>query len=143
MGATRADATTVLAFDFGEKRIGVAVGDLGLRLAHPLTTVHAQGSVRQLAAVEALVKEWNPVLLVVGLPSHPDGAEHEMSRAARRFAARLQSRFGIEAALVDERYTSASAEEALRAAGARRRKAALDPVAAQHILQAFFDERAA
>jgi putative pre-16S rRNA nuclease len=135
-------SATVLGFDFGEMRIGVAVGDFSVRLAHPLTTIHGRSNEQRLAAVEPLVREWRPALLVVGLPTHPDGAEHELTRAARRFAGRLKAHFGIETVLEDERYTSASADESLRGSGVhgRRRRRALDSVAAQQILQAFFDE---
>ncbi|HSD60029.1 MAG TPA: Holliday junction resolvase RuvX [Burkholderiales bacterium] len=133
---------TVLAFDFGEKRIGVAVGDTALGVAHPVTTIHAGSNEQRLAAVAALVAEWQPALLVVGLPLHPDAAEHEMTRAARRFANRLRERFRLETVLVDERYTSTAADQALREAGtgSGRRQRALDPLAAQYILQAWFDE---
>ncbi|HEX9181266.1 MAG TPA: Holliday junction resolvase RuvX, partial [Burkholderiales bacterium] len=133
---------TVLAFDFGETRIGVAVGELNLGIAHPVTTIEAESNEQRLAAVAALVAEWKPVLLVVGLPLHPDAAEHELTRAARRFANRLRERFRLETALLDERYTSAAADSALAQAGTHgaRRKRALDPVAAQQILQAWFDE---
>jgi len=134
---------TALAFDYGEKRIGVAVGELSLGLAHPLTTLRVEGRERQVAAIASLIREWSPVVLVVGVPLHPDGAEHELTRAARRFAARLESEFGVAAVVIDERYTSATAEQALRDVGVapRRREGALDTVAAQQILQAFFDER--
>ncbi|HEX6829021.1 MAG TPA: Holliday junction resolvase RuvX [Burkholderiales bacterium] len=134
---------TVLAFDFGEKRIGVAVGDRALGIAHPVTTIQAQSNEQRLAAAAALVAEWTPALLVVGLPLQPDGAEHEMTRGARRFANRLRERFRLETVLVDERYTSAAAESALGQAGTHgaRRRRALDPVAAQQILQAWFDEQ--
>jgi len=134
---------TVLGFDFGEKRIGIAVGDFETRLAHPLTTLAAADNRSRFAAIAALVREWRPVRLIVGLPAHADGTEHEMSRLARRFAQRLHGRFGIPIDLVDERFTSAAAETALRAtgAGARRRKAALDAVAAQEILRTFFAAR--
>jgi putative Holliday junction resolvase len=137
-------STTVLGFDFGEKRIGVAVGDLALGIAHPVTAIQAQSNEQRLAAVAALVAEWRPALLVVGLPLHPDGAEHELTRAARRFAGRLRERFRLETVLVDERYTSAAADSALAetGTGGGRRRRALDPVAAQHILQAWLDERA-
>lgn len=135
-------AGTVLAFDFGEKRIGVATGELGLGIAHPVSTIEAESNQQRLAAVAALVAEWNPALLVVGLPLHPDGAEHELTRAARRFANRLRERFRLHTVLVDERYTSAAADMALAQAGTHsaRRRRALDPVAAQQILQAWFDE---
>lgn len=132
---------TVLAFDFGEKRIGVAVGDFETRIAHPLTTLAAADNPARFAAIGALVREWQPVELIVGLPAHADGTEHELSRLARRFAQRLRGRFGISTRLVDERLTSAAAETALRASGAqtRRRKSALDALAAQEILRSYFE----
>jgi len=135
-----ARAGTVLAFDFGTKRIGVAVGDFETRLAHPLATIAAVENRARFAAIGQLVAEWRPVLLVVGLPAHADGAEHPVGRLARRFAQRLHGRFGIRTELVDERLTSHEAEGLLRAAGARgsRLKAALDSVAAQRILDSYF-----
>ena len=134
---------TVLAFDFGTKRIGVAVGDFETRLAHPLTIIAAAENRARFTAIERLVAEWRPALLVVGLPAHADGAEHPVGRLARRFAQRLQGRFGIATRLVDERLTSSEAEGMLRASGARgaRLKAGLDAVAAQRILEAFFETR--
>jgi len=131
---------TVLAFDFGTKRIGVAVGDFETRLAHPLATLSASDNRARFAEIDRLLREWRPVLLVVGLPSHADGAEHPVGRLARRFAQRLQGRFGLRAVLVDERLTSHEAEGMLRASGARgaRLKAGLDAVAAQRILETFF-----
>lgn len=132
---------TVLAFDFGLKRIGVAVGELSLGLAHPLATITGESNDRRFESIATLLKEWQPVLLVVGLPAHRDGAEHEMSAHCRRFARRLQGRFAVPTMLVDERLSSAAAEESLREAGVRGRKQkpVLDQVAAQHILQSFFD----
>lgn len=131
---------TVLAFDFGTKRIGVAVGDLETRIAHPLTCITAAENRARFAAIERLVAEWRPALLVVGLPSHADGSEHPVGRLARRFAQRLQGRLGVRAELVDERLTSHEAESLLRASGARgaRAKAGLDAVAAQRILESYF-----
>lgn len=128
-----------MAFDFGEKRIGIAVGDTETGLAHPLTTITASDNRSRFAAIAALIGEWRPICLVVGLPSHPDGTEHEISRLCRRFAQRLEGRFGIPTRLVDERYTSQTAEAALRDAGARGEKlrAALDQVAAREILAAY------
>jgi putative pre-16S rRNA nuclease len=131
---------TVLAFDFGTKRIGVAVGDFETRLAHPLTTVTHTDNHARFSAIERLLAEWRPVVLVVGLPGHADGAPHPVAQLARRFAQRLHGRFGIATALVDERLTSRDAEETLRKAGVRgtRAKAAIDAVAAQRILESFF-----
>ncbi|MBI3041285.1 MAG: Holliday junction resolvase RuvX [Betaproteobacteria bacterium] len=132
---------TVLAFDFGTKRIGVAVGDFETRLAHPLATVASAENRARFAAIERLIAEWRPVRLVVGLPARADGTEHPVGKLARRFAQRLQGRFGIRTELVDERLTSHEAEGLLRASGARgaRLKAGLDPVAAQRILNAYFE----
>jgi putative Holliday junction resolvase len=131
---------TVLAFDFGTKRIGVAVGDFETRLAHPLAAIAAVENRARFAAIGQLVAEWRPVRLVVGIPVHADGTEHPVGRLARRFAQRLHGRFGIRAEFVDERLTSREAEGLLRAAGARgaRLKAGLDSVAAQRILESYF-----
>jgi putative Holliday junction resolvase len=131
---------TVLAFDFGEKRIGVAVGDLGVRIAHPLTTIAAEDNSTRFAEIAKLVAEWTPVRLVVGLPMHADGTEHEVSRLARRFAQRLEGRFGVPVTLVDERLTSRAAETRLREGGARHDEIVrtLDAAAAREILDAYF-----
>jgi putative Holliday junction resolvase len=132
--------TTVLAFDFGEKRIGVAVGDSALRIAHPLTTIHAEDNATRFAEIGKLIDEWRPLRLIVGLPMHADGTEHEVSRLARRFAHRLEGRFGRPVELVDERLTSVAAESRLRESGARRGEiqASLDAAAAREILDSYF-----
>lgn len=134
---------TVLAFDFGEKRIGVAVGDTVLGLAHPLTTIASEKNDHRFSLINALIEKWSPIFLVVGLPCHMDGSEHELTRLSQRFARRLAGRFNIKVLLVDERYTSKTAGAALRQAGisGRKQKQFLDQIAAQHILQSFFDER--
>ena len=139
----RARTGTVLAFDFGEKRIGVALGDLALGIAHPLTTICAEDNRARFAAIAALIEEWKPVELVVGIPSHPDGAEHEVGRLARRFAQRLAGRFSVVTRLIDERLTSHAAENALRQQGVRGKnlKAAVDAAAAREILQTYFEAR--
>lgn len=132
----------VLAFDYGERRMGVAVGELELKLAHPVETVTSASSVERDKAVDRLVAEWAPVLFVVGLPRHMDGSEHPLGRQCRRFARGLESRFGRPVALVDERLTSHAASLALHDAGVRgrRQKDMLDQVAAQQILQAYFED---
>lgn len=143
-GPTRDSAAqctgTVLAFDFGERRVGVAVGELELKLAHPLETIRAVSDKERIQAIERLVREWRPVALVVGLPSHLDGSEYELSRRCRNFARRLRARFGVDAYLTDERLTSHAAGLALAEAGVRgrRQKDMVDQVAAQQILEAYF-----
>lgn len=136
---------TLLGFDFGERRIGVAVGDYALGIAHPLQTIDSESNDERFKLIAALIAEWRPVGLVVGLPSHMDGTEHELTLLCRKFARRLEGRFRLPVALVDERLSSAEASQSLRQAGigGRRQKPVLDQVAAQHILQSYFDSCAA
>lgn len=133
---------TTLAFDFGERRIGVAMGETLLGIAHPLTTVDTEITEQRFAAIGKLIEEWRPAQLVVGLPVHADGTEHDLTRLSRRFANRLKGRFGLPVWLVDERHTSLIAESLLNEAGVRGRKQkpALDQVAAQAILQTWFEQ---
>src|SRR6478735_2839062 len=98
---------TVIAFDFGLKRIGVAVGNTLLKQAQPLTVIDQPTNDGKFTAIAELIAQWKPALCVVGLPLHPDGAEHEMSVRCRRFANQLNGRFGVATVLVDERYSSA------------------------------------
>ena len=143
LDAERPLVGTVLAFDFGEKRIGVAVGDIVLGLAHPLVTVSEEITKRRFDNIAKLIEEWKPVQLVVGLPTHADGTDHELTRLSRQFARRLEGRFGISTRLVDERYTSIVARVVLQEAGIKRKKQklVLDQVAAQQILQSYFDRQ--
>lgn len=99
---------TLLAFDYGLKRTGVAVANTLTRAAQPLTTVAAEGEAR-FAPIAKLIKEWQPAALVVGVPFHPDGAEHDNTRRARRFARQLHGRFGLPVFEVDERYSTTEA----------------------------------
>ena len=123
---------TVLAFDFGLKRIGVAVGEPELRTAHPLPAVS------HFSKIQELVKEWKPTHLVVGLPTSAQGEAHAMTKQAEDFARRLERRFKLPVARVDERYTSVEAERKLR--GLKHK--AIDSVAAQLILEQYFDQAA-
>jgi putative Holliday junction resolvase len=97
-----------IAFDFGTKRIGVATGNTLTRSATPLRTVTAEGEPR-FAAIAALIAEWQPDALVVGVPFHPDGASHDNTERARRFARQLHGRFRLPVHEVDERYTTTEA----------------------------------
>lgn len=133
----------MLAFDFGTHSIGVAVGNTVLRVAHPLTTIVGEANTARFDAIDALVAEWSPDRLVVGKPLDEDGSAIEMTARAERFARQLASRFRLPVSRVDERFTTRAAASALADAGVRgrARTAALDEVAAQLILQAWFDER--
>lgn len=125
---------TVLGFDFGLKRIGVAVGNTLLRQAQPLTVITAPTNDAKFEAIAALIQEWQPKRCIVGLPSHPDGAEHEMTVRCRRFANQLAGRYGVATVLVDERFSSAVIPQ--------KRGEAIDAQAAAIILQQYFNEYA-
>ena len=129
----------ILGFDFGLRRIGVAVGQTATHTASSLETV-VHGREPDWIAIARLVKEWKPATLLVGLPLGPDGEETDMSKAARRFGAALQKRFSLQVAYADERLSSRAAEDRfveMRASGRARRKDAkqLDAMAAQIILE--------
>ena len=136
---------TVLAFDFGEKRIGVAVGERLLAQAHPLTTIRGEANAERFSAIAALINEWQPVCLVVGLPVALDGAAHAMTARCTRFANQLRGRFGLPVDYAEERLSSVEAEERLREAGhnARGARDHIDAMAAQIILQCHFERPAA
>jgi putative Holliday junction resolvase len=101
---------TVMAFDYGTRRIGVAVGNTLTKLGQPLKTIAEPNSDVRFKVIQDLIKEWQPNRLVVGLPCHPDGIEHEMSQKARRFGNQLSGRFQLPVYWVDERYSSAVLE---------------------------------
>jgi putative Holliday junction resolvase len=122
---------TILAFDFGIKRIGVAIGNTMLRQAEPLKVIKAEDNATRFNDIQKLLDEWTPATLVVGLPMHPDGNEHEMTARARRFANQLNGRFKLPVELVDERYSSAVISA--------KRGEVIDDRAAAIILQQYFD----
>jgi len=134
---------TVLAFDFGTRRIGVAMGNTLTRIARPLTTIAAERDDARFAAITALVEEWQPDVLVVGIPVHADGAAHAMTAKAQRFARELLRRYQLPVELADERWTTQLAQTALDEAGTGGRKGreVRDQVAAQLILQGWLDDR--
>ena len=121
-------AQTVLAFDYGEKRIGVAVGNTITQTAEPLKIIQEKNQDERFKVIEQLIAEWQPQLLVVGLPKHPDGAEHAMTQKAQRFGNQLHGRFQKKVVWVDERYTSVSVD------------GGNDALAAQLILQQYLDQ---
>ncbi len=125
----------VMAFDYGTRRIGVAVGNTLTKLGQPLKTIAEPNSNVRFKVVEDLIKEWQPNRLVVGLPCHPDGTEHEMSQKARRFGNQLSGRFQLPVDWVDERYTSAVLE------GDPDMRDNLDAQSAALILEQYFLEK--
>jgi len=127
------NSRTVIAFDFGLKRIGVAVGEPELRTAHPMPPIAAPG----FDSIEKLLAEWRPAQIVVGLPVAEQG-EHALAKRVERFARQLEGRFHVPVARVDERFSSVEAESRLR--GQKRKS--VDSVAAQLILEQYFDQAA-
>lgn len=125
---------TLLGFDFGVKRIGVAVGNTLIRQAQPLKVIAVIDNAARFAQIGELIEQWRPARVIVGLPRHPDGAEHEMTARCRRFANQLHGRFNLPVELVDERYSSAVI--------AAKRGEIIDDRAASIILQQFFDDYA-
>jgi putative holliday junction resolvase len=146
-------STTVLAFDFGESRIGVAVGDTILRIAHPVVTLHVSTNVERLAAVEKLVTEWQPNAFVIGEPHYEEPRvdangktlAHPIALLAKKFGNRIQEKFRLPVFYVNEFLTSHEASNTLRAQGitGRAQKSELDAAAAQVILQSYFDSTVA
>jgi len=132
---------TLLAFDYGEKRIGVAVGNSLTRSARALVVVQNRSREYRFAELGKLIAQWKPDALVVGLPMHPDGTPHEMTQLAKRFGNQLNGRFNLPVTWVDERYSSVEAEAGMRAhaRAGKPRTEMLDAEAACIILQQYFD----
>jgi putative holliday junction resolvase len=121
----RSDApTSFLAFDFGERRVGVASGNTVTGSATPLLTINAQGDAR-FQTIARLIREWQPSALVVGVPRHPDGQPHAMTAHCERFARQLEGRYGLSVLRVDERYSSVEAEHDTRTGDLDARSAAI------------------
>lgn len=131
---------TILAFDFGTKSIGVAIGQDITRTARPLTAFKAQEGIPDWRQVEKLLAEWQPDLVVVGLPLNMDGTEQPLTARARKFANRLHGRFGVQIALHDERLSTVEARAGLFERGGFRAldKGSVDAESAVIILESWF-----
>jgi len=132
-------AAMVMAFDFGLKRIGIAVGNAELETSNALTTISARDGIPDWNQIEKLINEWGPTQIVVGDPLNFDGSDSEMATRARRFSRRLEARFGLPCELIDERLSSIEAKALCKQSNARSQH--LDAVAAEIILQTWFDQR--
>ena len=132
-GRTRMSDGVIIGFDFGEKRIGVALGNTLTRQASPYRIIDSRTVQSRWDGINALVKEWSPVAFVVGIPRHPDGQPHEMTNRCERFARQLEGRFHLPVNRIDERYSSAVVDSDADF---------IDDEAACIILQQFFNESA-
>ena len=139
--AGRAIRGTLLGFDFGEKRIGVAVGETSVAIANPIGAIEAAANEERFRAIAKLVDEWKPAAFVVGRPRHADGSPHAVAKLAEKFARRLAARYALPVAFVDETLSSAEAQSRLRDSRTRRaRSGDVDALAAAVILQAWLDD---
>jgi putative Holliday junction resolvase len=132
---------TLIGFDFGSRRIGVAVGETTTRIASPLGAIEGEANEARFAAIGRIVDEWRPAGFVVGLPRHSDGSEHAVAKLAEKFARRLEARYNVPVLFVDETLSSAEAESTLKRTRTRAgKKSDVDALAAAVILQSFLDE---
>ncbi len=133
---------TLLGFDFGARRTGVAIGNTLTGSATPLAHIDEESNARRMARVAELIHQWQPQRLVVGRPLHPDGARHEFTARCERFARQLAGRFALPVEMVDERYSSVAAASQLSSHSAAPRGGdPLDAQAAAIILRQYLDER--
>ncbi|HLA35041.1 MAG TPA: Holliday junction resolvase RuvX [Rhodocyclaceae bacterium] len=131
---------TLLAFDFGLRRIGVALGETRLGSARALSVIDAEANDRRFEAIRQLIAEWQPARLLVGRPLHEDGSAHEMTARCTRFANQLRGRFRLPVEEIDERYSSVAADSMLRERRVswQKRKTQIDAAAACIILESWF-----
>ena len=136
-------ARTLLGFDFGMKNIGIAVGQELTATANPLTAIKARDGIPDWSHIEKLLKEWQPDLLIVGLPLNMDGSEQEMTAAAKRFGNRLNGRFNIPVEWQDERLTTYEAldQMGIRSKMDSRQRSDVDQLSAQLILQSWLNQQ--
>ncbi|GLX85183.1 putative pre-16S rRNA nuclease [Thalassotalea loyana] len=132
---------TILGFDFGKKSIGCAIGQEITGTANPLNAIKAKDGIPQWSDIEKLLKEWQPQLVVVGLPLNMDGTEQQLTKDAKKFGNRIHGRFGVQVEFQDERLTTADAKEQLFAAGGYRNlsKGNVDSQSAVLIIESFFE----
>ena len=130
----------ILSFDFGEKRIGVAIGNSITKSSHPLETINTSKNTERYKLIELLLKTWEPVKLVVGYPLNDDGTFSKMSSLTKKFGVKLANKYNIPIIMIDERFTSSEADLELKKfeKNFKKRKIVVDQVAAMIILDSFF-----
>lgn len=135
--------STVIAFDFGLRHIGVASGNTSTAIVSPRNAIKAKDGIPDAVALKRLISEWMPSLLVVGLPLNADGSEQDMTKRARKFGNRLSATFNLKVVFVDERYSSAAAKEEIFADGGfkalKNGKERIDSLAAVNILEQYLN----
>ena len=132
----------ILSFDFGEKRIGIAIGNSITKTSHPLKTINTTKNSERYKLIELLLKTWEPVKLVIGYPLNEDGTLSKMSLLAKKFGIKLGNKYNIPIVMIDERFTSSEADLELKKfeKNFKKRKVVIDQVAAMIILDSFFQK---
>lgn len=136
-------STTIIAFDFGMKRIGVAIGQTITGTANPLETIEAEGGIPNWSKIDAIITKWRPDTLVVGIPYNMDGTEQPITNAARRFMAQLKERMNLPVFGMDERLTTIAARQQLFELGGYKalKEISVDSFAAKIILESWMQEK--
>ena len=132
----------IIGFDFGQKRIGVAIGNNISKSAQALITIESTSSNQKFEVIQKIMDEWQPVSIVVGVPFNVDGSEHKVTNLCKKFAKQLEQKYALPIYLIDERYTSieASYEIQDKKIDLKKRKLLIDQIAAKIILQSYLDQ---
>ncbi len=132
----------VLGFDFGQKRIGIAVGNNISKTARALTTIDSLSNNQKFELIQKIIEEWQPVSIVVGVPFNVDGSEHRITNQSKKFAKQLEQKYSLPTHLIDERYTSIEASHEIKdkKIDLKKKKLLIDQIAAKIILQSYLDQ---
>ncbi len=132
----------IIGFDFGQKRIGVAIGNNISKSAQALITIESTSSNQKFEVIQKIMDEWRPVSIVVGVPFNVDGSEHKVTNLCKKFAKQLEQKYALPIYLIDERYTSieASYEIQDKKIDLKKKKLLIDQIAAKIILQSYLDQ---
>jgi putative holliday junction resolvase len=132
----------VIGFDFGQKRIGVAVGNNISKTAQALITIDSSSNNQKFEAIQKIIEEWQPISIVVGVPFNVDGSEHKVTNLSKKFAKQLEQKYSLPIHLIDERYTSIEASHEIKdkKVDLKKKKLLIDQIAAKIILQSYLDQ---
>ena len=132
----------IIGFDFGQRRIGVAIGNNVSKTAQALITIESATDNQKFEAIQKIMEEWMPVSIVVGVPFNVDGSEHKVTNLSKKFAKQLEEKYSLPTHLIDERYTSIEANHELKdkKIDVKKKKLLIDQIAAKIILQSYLDQ---
>jgi putative Holliday junction resolvase len=132
----------VIGFDFGQKRIGIAVGNNISKTAQALITIDSSSNNQKFEVIQKIIEEWQPISIVVGVPFNVDGSEHKVTNLSRKFAKQLEQKYSLPTHLIDERYTSIEANHEIKdkKIDLKKKKLLIDQIAAKIILQSYLDQ---